>query len=49
MLIFNLKVKILVKKEMRRKPEKEKSFWDIFFSKMNGKSHRKWKKTKKTF
>jgi predicted transcriptional regulator len=49
MLIFNSKVKILVKKEMRQKPEKEKSFGDIFFSKMNGKSHRKWKKTKKTF
>jgi len=31
MLIFNLKVKILVKKEMRRKPEKEKSFGDTFF------------------
>jgi hypothetical protein len=51
-LIFNAKAKILIKKLNWTKPEKKKEALGsmCFFSfKMNGKSYRKWKKTKKTF
>jgi hypothetical protein len=51
-LIFNAKAKILIKKLNWIKPEKKKKLEVacVFFSfKMNGKSYKKWKKTKKTF
>ena len=45
MLIFNLKVKILIKKQNWTKPEKKKiQVTRFFFLKTNGKSLRKWKK-----